>query len=269
MGFNLALNTGFSFALVTACFVMFYIKERITKAKLLQIVSGANKVIFWAVAFIFDYGIYFLIMIVYILATAAYQKVGFSTFEELSRNTIVLLAFGLAALPYTYVLSFAFRVPTTGVVTLTIGYIVTGTLFYTVYFTLHSDLLDLKWISVPLGWTFLIFPHFSLTRAYSNLNIMQTTIAACDRNCELLGLPGGTCETLCNVQDCRGMGLPSALCDAQDTCCTRNFYSFDENAIGIMLTALVAVSLVSFFILFILEFKVIRTFINYLRNRRV
>lgn len=249
---------------------MFYIKERITKAKLLQIVSGANKVIFWAVAFVFDYGVYFLVMIVYVLATAAYQKEGFSTFEELSRNTIVLLAFGLAVLPFTYVLSFAFRVPTTGLVSLTIGYIVSGTLFYTVYFTLHSDLLDLKWISVPLGWTFLIFPHYSLTRAYSNLNIMQTTIAACDRNCRLLVPMFDSCEPLCEVDNCRENPLiPDLLCDAQDTCCARDFYSFDENAIGIMLTALVVVAIVSFFVLFILEFKVVRTFINFLRNRKV
>jgi ATP-binding cassette subfamily A (ABC1) protein 3 len=248
---------------------MFYIKERISKAKLLQIVSGANKFIFWMVAFIFDYGIYFLVMIVYVLATAAYQKEGFSTFEELSRITLVLLAFGLAALPFTYVLSFAFKVPTTGLVTLTIGYIITGTLFYTVYFTLHSDFLDLKWVSVPLGWTFLIFPHYSLTRAYSNLNIMQTTIAACDRNCKLFGI-GDNCEPICelDVPNCSDV-FPGPLCDVRDSCCARAFFSFDETAIGIMLVALIVVCIASFFILFILEFKVFRTFINYLRNRKV
>lgn len=246
---------------------MFYIKERITKAKLLQIVSGANKFIFWTVAFIFDYGVYFLIMTVYILATAAYQKDGFSTFEELSRNTIILLAFGLAVLPFTYVLSFAFQVPTTGLVSLSIGYIVSGTLFYTVYFTLNSDLLDLKWISEPLGWTFLVFPHYSLTRAFSNLNIMQTTIAACDRNCRTFNI-SDTCEPLCKVENCRDI-FPSQLCDAQDACCARDFFSFDEGAAGIMLTALILVAIVSFFVLFIIEFKVFRTFINYLRNRKV
>lgn len=273
LGFNLALNTGFSFALVTATFVMFYIKERMTRAKLLQIVSGANKVIFWAVSFIFDYGLFFLIMLVYVLATAAYQKEGFSTFDELLRNTILLLAFGLAALPFTYVLSFAFRLPTTGVVTLTIGYIITGTLLYVVYFTLHSDFLDLKWISVPLGWAFLVFPHYSLTRGYSNLNIMQTTIAACDRNCRDLtaGFLNLTdCKPLCVPQNCtQAFPLLPQLCDAQARCCARSFYSFDETAIGIMLVALVVVAIAAFFILFILEFKVFRTFINYLRNRKV
>ncbi len=128
MGFNIALNAGFSFALVTACFVMFYIKERITKAKLLQIVSGVNKFVFWAVAFIFDYAIYFLIMLFYILIMAAYQKDGLSTVEELSRNSLLLLAFGFAVLPFTYVLSFLFRMPTTGLVALAIGSIITGNL---------------------------------------------------------------------------------------------------------------------------------------------
>lgn len=271
LGFNLALNAGFSFALVTACFVMFYIKERVSKAKLLQIVSGVNKGIFWLVAFLFDYAVYFLIMLFYILIMAAYQKEGLSTFEELLRNTVVLLAFGLAVLPFTYVLSFAFKIPTTGLVSLAIGYIVTGTLFYTVYFTLHSELLDLRWISEPLGWAFLVFPHYSLTRALSNLNIMQVTLSSCDRNCK--AILGDMCDmqAICDAgADCQNNPLiPTALCDAQAVCCSRNFYSFDETAIGIMLTALVIVSIVSFFFLFIIEFKVFRTIINRCRNINV
>lgn len=246
---------------------MFYIKERITKAKLLQVVSGVNKGIFWLVAFIFDYGVYFLIMLVYILIMAAYQIEGLSTFEELLRNTIVLLAFGLAVLPFTYVLSFAFLVPTTGLVSLAIGYIVTGTLFYTIYFTIHSDFLDLKWLSVPLGWTFLVFPHYSMTRAFSNLNIMQSTLAACDANCASLG-PTCDLDLICSATvDCNVFG--ELACQLQSTCCSRNFYSFEETAIGIMLVAMVLVSIVSFIVLFVIEFKVFRTLINKIKNKKV
>lgn len=250
---------------------MFFIKERVTKAKLLQIVSGVNKVTFWIVAFIFDYGVYFLIMLFYILIMAAYQIDGMSTFDELLRNSIVLMAFGLAVLPFTYVLSFAFVIPTTGLVSLAIGYIVTGTLFYTVYFTLHSDLLDLRWLSEPLGWTFLVFPHYSMTRAFSNLNIMQTTIAACDSNCA--SILGDQCDMdmICSVGfNCENNPLiPETLCLLQSACCSRNFYSFEESAIGIMLVALVIVSIVSFIILFIIEFKVFRTLINKIKNTNV
>lgn len=272
LGFNIALNTGFSFALVTACFVMFYIKERVTKAKLLQIVSGVNKAIFWFVAFFFDYFIYFLIMLFYILIMAAYQKEGLSTFEELLNNSIVLLLFGLSVLPFTYVLSFAFKIPTTGLVSLAIGYIVTGTLFYTVYFTLNSDLLDLQWISEPLGWAFLVFPHYSLTRAFSNLNIMQTTIAACKRNCQSLLSDNCDLDEICKLgaEECRSNPLlPSGVCDIQEVCCNNDFYSFEETAIGIMLVALAIMTVVSFFFLFIIEFKVFRTIINKFKNMKV
>jgi ATP-binding cassette subfamily A (ABC1) protein 3 len=259
-------------ALATSLFVMFYIKERVTKAKLLQIVSGVNKVVFWLVAFIIDYGIFFLITLVYIGVLAAYQKEGLATIEELGRNTIILLLFGLAVLPFTYVLSFCFAVPTTGLVTLAIGYIVSGTLFYTVYFVLVSDLLDLRWLAEPLGWVFLLFPHFSLTKGLSNINIMQATLATCERQCAVVEI----CEfdqicvpnPLCDG-DLTNFPTLQFLCQLQQSCCDKNYYSFEENAVGRIMVALVVVALGSFIILFIIEYNVIKMIINRCRKSKV
>ncbi|KAL7030128.1 hypothetical protein ACKWTF_006533 [Chironomus riparius] len=271
LGFNIALNTGFSMALVASVFIMFYIKERISKAKLIQIVSGANKFLFWIVSFVLDYFIFFLITMLYILIMAAYQKDGLSTFDELLRNTIIILVFGLAVLPFTYVLSFAFKLPTTGLVTTAITYIVSGTLFYTVYFVLISDLLDLRWVGDPLGWTFLIFPHYSLTKGMSNLNIMQTTISTCDAQCATI--QGCSYELMCNTDlPCDMSPLPNPLpflCQLQKDCCSRNFYNLGDDGIGIMLIALVIVSITSFIVLFIIEFRVIQTLIVMIRKPKI
>lgn len=79
LGFNLAFNIGFAMAFVTAMFVMFYIKERVTRAKLLQFVSGVNKFIFWITSFVIDYVIFILISLLFIGILAAYQKAGYST----------------------------------------------------------------------------------------------------------------------------------------------------------------------------------------------
>lgn len=258
------MNTGFSMALVTALFIMFYIKERVSKAKLLQIVSGANKFVFWSVAFIIDYIILFLISLFYILIMFAYQKEGFSTFDELFRITLLLLVFGFAILPFTYVLSFAFKVPTTGLVTSAIAFIVTGTLFYTVYFVLISELFDLRWVGDPLGWTFLLFPHYSLTRGMSNLNIMQSTIAACDRQCVAV-LPTCDYDMMCNTDlRCDMIMIPEQrfLCDLQVSCCKRDFFTLEEEGISIMLIAMVVVGFVSFILLFFIEYRVIKSIIG-------
>lgn len=253
------MNTGFSMALATSIFIMFYIKERMTKAKLLQIVSGVNKLIFWLIAFIMDYAIFFLVSMLYILVLAAYQKDGFSTFDELFKNYILILLFGFAVLPFTYVLSFAFRVPTTGLVTTAITYIVTGTLFYTVYFVLISELLDLRWVGDPLGWTFLIFPHYSLTRGMSNLNIMQTTISTCDRQCA--AIPMCTTEIMCETKFNCSIPQFEFICNLQRDCCDRNFFNLSETGIGVMLIALIIVGLTAFVFLFIIEFRVVQTIV--------
>ncbi|KAG5683919.1 hypothetical protein PVAND_013177 [Polypedilum vanderplanki] len=274
LGFNIALNTGFSMALATSLFVMFYIKERVTKAKLLQIVSGVNKFIFWLVAFVIDYAIFFLIALVYIGVLAAYQKEGLATFEELGRNSIILLLFGFAVLPFTYMISFGFRVPTTGLVVLAIGFIVSGTLFYTVYFVLISDFLDLRWIAEPLGWTFLIFPHFSLTQGLSNINVKQSTLSTCDRQCATVSFCN--IEMICESDILRcGEELPIDMpnreffCNLQRNCCNRNFYTFEETGIGRAIVALIVVGIASFIVLFILEYKLIQMIINRCRKTKV
>lgn len=258
-------------ALVASVFIMFYIKERVSKAKLIQIVSGANKFLFWIVSFVLDYFIFFLITMLYILVMAAYQKDGLSTFEELLRNTIIILVFGFAVLPFTYVLSFAFKMPTTGLVTTAITYIVSGTLFYTVYFVLISDLLGLQWVGDPLGWTFLIFPHYSLTKGMSNLNIMQSTISTCDRQCATL--EGCSYEVMCKTElPCDMNPLPNPLpflCQLQKDCCSRNFYNLGDDGIGIMLIALVIVALTSFIVLFTIEYRVIQTLIVMIRKPKM
>lgn len=51
-GFQLAFNSGFAMAFICALYVLFYIKERTSRSKLLQYVSGTNITLYWVVAFI-------------------------------------------------------------------------------------------------------------------------------------------------------------------------------------------------------------------------
>ena len=93
MGFQLAFNTGFAMAFVAAIYVMFYIKERVTRAKLLQFVSGVNVLAFWAVSFLWDYMTYIVTILFYIGTLAAFQEDGWSSAEELGRCLSMLLYF--------------------------------------------------------------------------------------------------------------------------------------------------------------------------------
>lgn len=110
VGFNVAFNVCFAMGFVTAMFVVFYIKERVSRAKLLQFVSGVNKIIFWFTAFVIDYAIFILISLLLTGVLAAYQQDAFSTFQELGRIFAILVLFGFAAFPFTYICSFMFQV---------------------------------------------------------------------------------------------------------------------------------------------------------------
>ena len=257
MIFNVAFNTGFAMAFVTGMFVMFYIKERVSRAKLLQFVSGVNKIIFWLTSFIIDYAIFIAISLVFFIVLAAYNKEGYSTVLDLSRNFLILLTFGFAVLPYTYVWSFLFQIPSIGLVRLSIGYVISGVFFYLAYFVLNHELLGLQYLAEPLGWFFLMFPHYSLARGMSKLNTKQAILGFCDIHCS-------------NVPDCKPFGMQSIcdnssilcsepalskICELKNSCCDRNYYSLSDTGIGLNLIAFGLIGVVSFIVLLAIEYR--------------
>lgn len=258
-------------------FVMFFIKERVSRAKLLQFVSGANKTIFWLTSFVIDYFLFLLISLLYIGVLAAYQKEGYSEFAELGRNFILIVLFGVAVLPYTYVASFMFQIPSSGLVRLAIGYIVSGVFFFMAVFILSNELFELEYISDPLGWVFLIFPHYSLASAMSSLNIQTSTISVCNQlcatfaQCSSIGV-NGLCDqvdgSLCTPELIALDPLIRAACTIRGTCCGRDYYSFDGDGIGKYLVALGVVAIVSFIVLFVIEYRWIQNFINKFRKTK-
>lgn len=256
-------------------FVMFFIKERVSRAKLLQFVSGANKTIFWLTSFVIDYFVFFLICLLYIAVLAAYQKEGYSEFAELARNFLLIIIFGIAVLPYTYVASFMFQIPSSGLVRLAIGYIVSGVFFFMAVFILSNELFRLQYISDPLGWVFLIFPHYSLASAMSNLNVQTSTIRVCNTLCTTFeecaavgvnGLCDQTEELECTPELISISPIFRAICTIRSTCCGRDFYSFDGDGISKYLVALGVVAIVSFILLFMIEYRWIQNLLNKLRK---
>lgn len=270
----MAFNTGFAMALVTAMFVMFYIRERVTRAKLLQFVSGVNKIIFWLTTFIIDYVLFLFIALLFLGVLAAYQKDGYSTVVELGRYFEILILFGFAVLPFTYIWSFVFDVPSTGLVRLVIGYMVSGVLFFMAYFILSNETLGLGYIAKPLGWIFLIFPHYSLSRGMSNLNIKQSTISLCEAQCNyfdqcrVVGV-----QEICDNSpiDCDGeleVLFMRQICNLKKSCCDKDFYSFNETGIGMNLVALAVIGVVSFILLFAIEYRWIQNLYFLIRKQK-
>lgn len=92
--------------------------------------SGAKVITYWITAFIWDYITYLITIIVLIFIFAAFQENGWSTPEELSRILLILIAFGFAVLPITYIFSMFFTVPASGFTGMTMFYVFTGIFFF-------------------------------------------------------------------------------------------------------------------------------------------
>ncbi|XP_052859969.1 phospholipid-transporting ATPase ABCA3-like [Anopheles cruzii] len=251
LGFQISFNTGFAMSFIAALYIMFYIKERTSRAKLLQFVSGINVFTFWIVSFLWDFVTYIVTALIYIATLAAFQEEGWATFEELGRVFLVLLVFGIAFLPVTYLFSFWFEVPATGFVKMMIVNIFSGTIFFTAVFLLKFDAFDLQDVANGLEWAFMIFPLFSLSQSLSNINVLSTTESVCREQC--------TDETvdLCS---------PEYICSLLPQCCDTNIFSWENTGINRQLMFMGVVGLFTFLVLMGVEFHVLERIFK--RRRR-
>ncbi|XP_053672341.1 phospholipid-transporting ATPase ABCA3-like [Anopheles nili] len=243
-GFQLAFNTGSAMAFVSALYIIFYIKERASRAKLLQFVSGTNVTLFWATAFVWDYLLFVVNCLVYIATVAIFQEEGWSSFDELGRAFLLLLFFGFAALPVTYLFSFLFQVPATGFVRMLLLNVLSGAIFFTTVNILKFKGIDLNDVAEALEWVFMFFPSFVLSHGLNSLNGASSTATFCTRLCELQG-------PKCNVND---------LCGFNAQCCDLEVFSFGKVGIVRNLLFCVLIGCVSFGLLFGLEYGIVQRF---------
>lgn len=102
------------------------VKERITKAKHLQFVSGVHFLTFWLANMMWDF-INFLIPCAAILVTfLIFNEEGFTSGDQQGRFFLVFLLYGWAMLPLMYLFSFLFSIPATGFTRITMFNIFTG-----------------------------------------------------------------------------------------------------------------------------------------------
>lgn len=127
MGSQLATNLSFVMAFTSALYVMFYIQERVSKAKLLQFISGVDTSTFWVTSFLFDFAIHVITSATAFFVIIAFQEEEWSTMDDVTPVLVLFVVFGLASLAITIVASFLFSTPSFGFVSLAITFIFTGT----------------------------------------------------------------------------------------------------------------------------------------------
>ncbi len=136
-GFRMASSIVFGFGFMMAAFSVFLIKERVSKAKHIQFLSGANGATYWLSTFIWDFVYYFvatiLIFIVWIIfyhTSELKDDLKVFLFKPRLGYTILLYAlYGLSQIPMTYLMSYLFHIPASGFAWITIFNIITSKSF--------------------------------------------------------------------------------------------------------------------------------------------
>lgn len=89
-------------------FITIKVKERNTRAKLLQYISGTNRFVYWITAFVVDFIMLILILYIIVGIVALNQRAYFRTGEQLGPLLIILLLFSFSTIPFVYLASFLF-----------------------------------------------------------------------------------------------------------------------------------------------------------------
>ena len=202
-GFQVGFNTVFGMSFLASGFVVFLIKERESRAKHLQFVSGAQFGIFWLANFVVDVVNYLVPVILVMVVMAAFQAETLSDSEVLVDVFILLLFYGWAIIPQSYVFSFWFNVPATGFTRMVMINVISGlATFLTV--TLLSALDTLHGVTNALDWVFMIFPNYNLGIGLSSLSRnsvlheeCSTAVNAIPGFCSLPGNEENQCCTEC------------------------------------------------------------------------
>ncbi|XP_030374323.1 ATP-binding cassette sub-family A member 3 [Scaptodrosophila lebanonensis] len=171
LGAEIAINLCLCMCFVTAFFVIPIINERTTRAKLLQYLTGVEVFVYWITHLIWDYAIFFATALLAMITIAAFREIGYSSFLDLGRYLVLLLVFGCAALPLSYVLSNCFTDGATGFTRIGIMCILTGAGLFALVVALSFEKFQLKYLADIVVWYFRVFPHFCLANGLHHIHI--------------------------------------------------------------------------------------------------
>ncbi|CAF0820413.1 unnamed protein product, partial [Didymodactylos carnosus] len=257
-GFRLSSSIVFGMGFAMAAFAVFLIKERVSKAKHLQFLSGANALNFWISTFIWDAVYYlmpticiFLVWLIFYLAGAAKDDVGvYITGPRLGYTIWLFLFYGWAHIPYTYLLSYLFQIPSSGFAWITIINIITSQATLLAVVILAIPQLELVNVSKILEWIFLIlFPNYSLAQALNDIYENHEYLEICPKLLEYCDqVPSPCCKNNCGT-NCLDW--------------TYNYLDWQKPGIGRFLVFLFLQGLISFILLLLIDFGFVRRFTSF------
>lgn len=152
------------FCYIPATFIVFLVKERVSKSKHLQLVSGVNMSAYWIATYLWDLTLYFLltmcIMCVFLMYGSS-AEVFIGSNDAFLCTFALTFGYGVSALPFSYLLSRMFDNSSTAQISVAgIGWL-TGFVTVISYVTMDS-LEKTQHIAAALQPWFRLFPAYNV-----------------------------------------------------------------------------------------------------------
>ncbi|KAK6172501.1 hypothetical protein SNE40_016137 [Patella caerulea] len=201
-GFLIGFCMMFGMCFLASSLSVFLIKERQVGAKHLQKVSGVGSFIYWLANITWDFINYMMPCLLIIIAFVGFRNVEFRSGSNLAYVFLVLVMYGLAVIPFVYMLQFMFKTPPGGMAAILILSLFSGIISVMVVFNL-SMIPDKKTTALALDVIFsAFFPHHNLGLSIINIvnnynNIEYCSDKPCDGKDNYNSCCLDTCGTYC------------------------------------------------------------------------
>ncbi|VDL98056.1 unnamed protein product [Schistocephalus solidus] len=167
-----ALATILALSFVSASFALYLIDERSSGSKALQILSGQSRLVYWTVAYVWDFCNFLVCVTIITMVFVAFDEQAFIGSAHACGFLLLTIQYGLCIIPLMYVLSFFFHVRSLALVCLVTLNVVVGVVTTILTFVLENSAdpaMEAATVNKILKKIFLIFPQFAFGRGFYDL----------------------------------------------------------------------------------------------------
>ncbi|CAL8085798.1 unnamed protein product [Orchesella dallaii] len=168
-------------AMLTASFVVFPIQENICNAKQLQMMTGVSPLLYWGSTFICDLILMFLVIGAMTMCFPIFQTYAiFTSYDGAGVAFLILSVYGLAAIPFSYLVSLYASTVAGGFSFISIVHILSGVVMLVTVLTFEAA----RSFELPdfgmLRWVGRLFPTFGVVMSWMRLAEIATRNGRCN-----------------------------------------------------------------------------------------
>ncbi|GFT46512.1 ATP-binding cassette sub-family A member 3 [Nephila pilipes] len=263
--FLVAQDMMFAISIVMAGFIVPLTVEKSSHFKKLQFINGLNRVFYWILSFLYDFGLYILACTLFIIVLTSTGLYGSSYVDQLAHIIIFLMIHGIAGLLFVYCCSFFSRSPSTGYIFIFL-YHMLGFILQILVLVMKEKVLKNTYEYLNILFS-LFLPCYAFIQGFLNLykNWMNNQICNNDKvqlSCQKTYDALKFFELNCCKEKCG-----TSCYEWED-----NFFSWQEPGIGKQIILSLAQMFIFIAIIILLEYRIFQfmkfKFLHFLRVKQ-